>query len=487
MEDLFVFSFYDKLSVEQRKRYDLMIKTNYVLLRCDELQFIEVDEYGDESRSISWIHSIQSTLELFGFDSDLYPQGSLSANRHYYEAMRNYLFREYPNKPEYNERNKSLLNFIRLRQNDSSPNGNNLFGSYYEIGKLKGSRNSRNIRIVHTSLRHSATSLWVLCEESKPVLNKKLEISIVSFMEDTRKYLSMNKDWNNDSYKHLTISSVINTCSSIMINFPYYNISKDAKEIKKICEEVIFSDECMNEKIDGFYEWRLPNRRDSNLAKYKYYLNAFALTQVPELLKNNKAQSVVCEMISNRVNSEYGEGIPIHNIVDFSNEDKIMPDFGSTASVLYLVWYCLENKVGDHSWLKYCKENFDWLLHSCLNIYEKPECYVLPHSENNTKVMLMPRYDSTSDNDMLLKQYIKEIRDSIGIEMRYHEGKLSKKINKINCPEGLQHVVKIIDSWDIPKYWKKQKKWTFDDSVNRLGEFAGAYTWGLLRAIARSV
>ena len=479
------FDFYNKLSFQDKARYGLMLKTNYVLLRCDEQLFMEKDEYGEETRSLSWIHSIQPTLELFGLDIDSYPQGSLSANRHYYEALRNYFGGDFSNVQNFNHWREYLINFIRLRRDDSCPNSNYLYGSYYEIRALKGSRDSRNVRFVHSSPRHSATSLWLMCEESN--IDEKLKKSIVSFIRSIEEYLNENHEWKRDGYKLLTLSSAINAFSSIMNKCLNPYIHNEAERIKRKCKEIIVSEKCMNELLDGNYEWIMPSIGESKMTRYEYYLNAFSLCQVPELMRVKKVQSLVRGMINNRVNSKYGDGIPIHKIINFALKDEINPDFGSTSSVLYLLWYCLENKVGDRDWLNYCSENFDWLLKCSLDIYNKPECYVLPHSENNTKVMLMPRYERYGNDDDGVEEYINKIKRLISIEMRYHKGELSKRLQKIKAPEGLEHVAEIIDSWNIQKYWKKQKRWTFDDGINKFGDFLGGYTVGIIRAIAKSV
>src|SRR6185437_10919717 len=96
------YDIYATLSTDQRERYDLMLETNYILLRCDEWAFEEEVEQSALSTSVSWIQSLQPTLELFGLDATSYPTGSISANRHYYEALRNYCGDVFSSSPEFN-------------------------------------------------------------------------------------------------------------------------------------------------------------------------------------------------------------------------------------------------------------------------------------------------------------------------------------------------------------------------------------------------
>src|SRR5688572_3452483 len=107
-----------------------MLETTYVLLRCDEWSFIEQNENGKNYRSVSWIHSIRPTMEFYGLDPFAYPQGSVSADRNYYEALRNYFGGIFPSTPAFSYLRKGLKNLLSLRRDDSSHNLTYLYGSY---------------------------------------------------------------------------------------------------------------------------------------------------------------------------------------------------------------------------------------------------------------------------------------------------------------------------------------------------------------------
>src|SRR5579885_2064233 len=158
------FNFFEDLDREQCSRYDLMLATTYILLRCDEWRFVEVDENGRETVSVSWLQSIQPTLELFGLDPKSYPQGSVSADRHYYQALKNYLGGSFPRSSEFTLLRQGLRNFLTLRRDDSSPSSSLLFGSCFSVAHSVGTRDPRPYRSVSVNLRHTATALSILSE-----------------------------------------------------------------------------------------------------------------------------------------------------------------------------------------------------------------------------------------------------------------------------------------------------------------------------------
>jgi hypothetical protein len=479
------YEFYKSLRREQREKYDLMLETNYVLLRCDEWKFLETDENDRTVMSASWIQSLQPTLDLFGLDPGYYPQGSISADRHYYEALRNYLGGSFPITEEFNYLRQGLGNFLALRRDDSSTNRSYLFGSYYRVRKTLGIRDIQKYRSVEVSMRHSATALWILLEESKGALSGLLQKSLIVFLNRTENYLERNEDWHKDSYKHLTLGSTIKTCDSLIEKFPISSFTKTAEDIRAGCKNALFSDACLIQNLSGDYAWALPDMNKNKMAKYEYYLDAFVLAQLPMLLKNAKVQSILSGMIANRVRSEVGFGIPIHKLTNFSKYEDAIPDFGATSSVLYLLWYCLENQIGDENWLKYCQDNFNWLLDFCLNAYDKKQYYVLPHSENNTKILLMPQFNKDKLRFSETAQYIRALKEAINIEMEQHNGKLYKLLNQVPAPAGLESTKSIFETWQITKYWDKQKHWTFDASGirSKFGEMLGGFAVGALRAL----
>ena len=114
------FDFYSKLSLKKRRKYDLMLDTHYILLMCDLGLFQEENEYQQKVLSASWIYSIQNTIEVFGFKPSSYPHGSISANRLYYEALKNYSKGLFTSEIENGLLIKGLINFLRLRCDDNS-------------------------------------------------------------------------------------------------------------------------------------------------------------------------------------------------------------------------------------------------------------------------------------------------------------------------------------------------------------------------------
>lgn len=474
------YDFYSNLSGDQRERYDSMLDTNYVLLRCDEWAFQEEDEESNPSRSLSWIQSLQPTLELFGLRAKSYPQGSTSANRHYYQALRNYLGGAFPTTPEYTFLRQGLQNLLRLRRDDSSPNRSYLFGSFYRTIETVGGRERKKYRSVEVSLRHSATALWILCEESNGVLTQALQESLVMFMARMTAYLSKNDDWKKDGYRHLTLSSAINTFDATVRSFHGSQLTQRAEGLKADCWIALFSDSCMERSSDGGYRWHLPAVTESRMATYQFYLDAFVLSQVPQLLESAKAQSVVREMLTNKVGSDFGYGIPLHRIIDFPNLDDAAPDFGATVSCLFLLWYCLSEEIGSVEWLEYCEANFGWVLDFCLNAYDQKQFYRLPHSENNTKALLLPRYSFGEEKTRRLDCLIYDLKVAINLQMEGN-GNLHKLFRRMSLP-GFEHVKDIIETWQIPKYWKDQKAWKFN-GWSEIGQFVGGIGVGSLKAL----
>lgn len=203
------FNFYDRLSHEDKIRYNRMLETHYVLNRCDECSFIETDANGKKSLSSSFMLSIQQAKKLWGMDPSYYPQGSVSANRHNYEAVRNYLGGKYPLEYEFNLLRQGLVNFLRLRRDDSSNTKSFLFGSSYQSLSTISGREFRKYRSVEVSLRHTAAALWVLLEDSQlKKFNQVLKQSVDSFLKRVKSFTEMNDDWKSDIFKHLTIAAI---------------------------------------------------------------------------------------------------------------------------------------------------------------------------------------------------------------------------------------------------------------------------------------
>ncbi len=468
-------------TISDPQRYDLMLESCYVLLRCDEWDFIETDENGIPSSSTSWIHSIQSALMMFGLDVTSYPQGSVSANRNYYEALRNYFDGKFPDNGDTNLLRERLRNFLRLRRDDSGTSNTDLYGSYFSTDKTHSSRDVTNFRKIETSLRHSAAALWILVEESLGNFRKDISDSLDSFFLHIKEYLSASDIWKRDKFKQLTISNTYNLCKSILKYSEDNKFRKNASSVILKCKKAIWSEDCLRQGDDGEYSWIYPQISKSKLAIYEYYLNSYCLAQMPELLNDKRAQSIVRGMLKNRINSLVGFGIPLHPLIIYNSQDNIKPDFGATASVLYFLWYSIENEVGGRKWIEYCKTNFDWVLQFCLKAYEKKEYYILPILENSSKILLMPRMKFDPIREEEINKYIEELKkNAIYPEMKTHEGKLHKSMKNIQSPTGLECVKEIIGTWNLTEHWGSQKRWKFNFKINsgKLGEFVG----GILKA-----
>ena len=480
------FNFYNELSNEQQNKYDLMLETNYILLRADELFFIETDEKEKDSLSATWLHSIQPSLDLFGLDHDAYPQGSISANRLYYEAIRNYLGRHFNIDQETNLLRQGLRNFLTLRCDNSATNSSYLFGSYFKLSQTLGSRDPHKYRNVDVNLRHSANALWILLEESGESISPPLEKSLLCFLTRIQDYLSGKEEWATDNFRHLTLASTINTCNTALKKSLSKKVSKLVTAIRTLCEKAIFSRECIIHNLYGGNEWRLPDANVSKMAKYEYYLNAFVLSQIPYLIEKKEIQLIIQDMINNKVESPYGYGIPIHRRINFKDQKDAMPDFGTTAAVLELLWYSISNGIGDSKWLSYCETTFMDLLDVCLNIYDKAEFYRLIHSENNAKILLMPRMNLDAERHKGISQLILKLKEAINIEMKNSKGKLPRLLDGIQMSDDLAHVKSIIKQWEISKYWKRQEKRAYFSKIlnSETGEFLGSVAAGAIKTFS---
>src|SRR6185437_5923455 len=167
-------------------------------------------------------------------------------------------------------------------------------------------------------------------------------------------------------------------------------------------------------------------------------------------------------------------------LVSFPKLELAIPDFGATAACLFLLWYCLDNDTGDAEWLRYCRSNLDWLLGFCLGAYDQHCFYVLPHSENNTKVLLLPRFNYDGTRAASVDQYTYHLKVAINEEME-QKGNLNRLFRKISIPR-YDHVKEIIEGWQIPRYWKNQRSWEFT-GWSEAGEFIGGLGVGTLKAL----
>jgi hypothetical protein len=478
------FDFYNQLSDEDKIKYDRMLETHYILTRCDEFSFIETDENGEKSLSSSFMLSLQQAKKLWGVDSTCYPQGSISANRNNYEAIRNYLGDQFKSDYEVNRLRKGLTNFLRLRRDDSSSTKSFLFGSSYKISTTTSQRDIRKYRLVEVSLRHAATALWVLLEESQPeYLSADLEQSITSFLMRANNFTDKNNDdWGSEPFRFLTLAAISKACDSIIDNSQKTGIVNNASKIKAKALTNIFDDDCCVRSLNGGFSWKMPRTEEQGIAAYEYFLDLFALAMIPSCLSNPAAQFMIKNIISNRVPSGHGYGIPIHPLTTHGVIESICPDFGVSSALLFMLWFSIENNIGGEEWQIYCRENFSWLLAFCISAYDKEQYYLLPYSENNSKVLFLPRFDKNEQRSGEVEEFISKVKAEIYSALTMEKANLIINIQSISSPSGLEHISNLIGMWNIPEHMKKQKKWITENNLGSLSGLAGQFVGGVIKS-----
>lgn len=473
-----MFEFYSRLSPEKKRRYDLMLDTHYVLLMCDLALFQETDENNQASLSASWIYSIQNTIEKFGFKTSSYPHGSISANRFYYEALRNYLQMTFTSELEYKYISKAIVNFLRLRRDDSDISKSNLFGSFYSLTNSH-TRENNLVRKVSFNIRHSVTALWILCEESSNIDNEYFIESFKSINNCVDDFIRIDRVWNGDEFEHLTLSSTINTCNSILQKSNNAQIKSLADNLKTKCESVFF-EKCLDQNMLGDYYLKLPVNKP--MSKFEFYLTYFSLTQVKDLLSDKRIQSVLVNILKNKVESKDGVGLPLHNLEKYAGKEQIIPDFGTSASMVYLLHHILKNHIGDESWINICKTNFNQLLDFCLNVFDKQEYYHLSISENNAKILMLPNYNNRIQHIKDLNDDVKLIKQILNEETICANGNFNKNLKNVSFKNNLEHIKDILYTWNISSNSEPNKYFNNNDVVIKAGEFVGALMIGAVKA-----
>lgn len=450
------FDFYNNLSDTKKLKYNLMLETNYIILRCEECVFVETNEKGEDIISVSWFYSLKHILKMTQLNQNLYPQGSISGNRLYYELIRNYFNGTFPNSQEFNFMRQGLKKFLGLRRDDSATNRSYLFGSFFKVNESLGKRDTFKYRSIDVSSRHTAAALWILIEESSVNLSPYLEESIGAFFNRTKSYLSRKDDWTTDGYKYFTLATIINTCGTIEKKFPNHKLANIASSIKSECEEALFRNDCISQDLEGNYEWIVTDSKWNVLAKYQFFYNLCALSRVPHLMYDVRIQSIIREMINNKVDSDFGTGIPTHKLTMCLDCDKIKPDFGITASIAYFLWYSIYHKIGDSNWRKYCKENFGMLLDFCLNTYDKIEFNIFPFSENYATILLMPNKNCAPLGNTRIHEIIRNLKNAISTGITERKGKFSRLIEKVQVPQEFSYVKSVIQKWQFTEPWEEQ-------------------------------
>jgi hypothetical protein len=214
------------------------------------------------------------------------------------------------------------------------------------------------------------------------------------------------------------------------------------------------------------------------MARFQYYLDAFVLAQVPELMADARCQSIVRGMIENRIECRDGKGVPLRPLCNYGGEHPA-PDFGASVSVAYLLFRCIESRLGDERWIEFCQEHFQAALDFCLRTYDKSTYYLLPHSENHSKALLLPACGARAQ----LPEFIVDLKEALNREMEDPKGKLRDLLRNVDTPPGLEHVKDLLLGWETSKYWKHQRSWTFD-GWSQFGELMGGLSVGVLKALS---
>jgi hypothetical protein len=297
------------------------------------------------------------------------------------------------------------------------------------------------------SLRHTATALSILCEECADALSPSVEESIAAFFTRIEGYLSRNDDWKRDGYRHLTLGSVLKTCSQVAEKTDLQSLRERARSVAEAARNRLFSDECLHRDVSGECTWILPDPAQSSMARFQYYLDAFVLAQVPELMADARCQSIVRGMIENRIECRDGKGVPLRPLCNYGGEHPA-PDFGASVSVAYLLFRCIESRLGDERWIEFCQEHFQAALDFCLRTYDKSTYYLLPHSENHSKALLLPACGARAQ----LPEFIVDLKEALNREMEDPKGKLRDLLRNVDTPPGLEHVKDLLLGWETSKY-----------------------------------
>lgn len=477
------FSFYDQLSKDKKKKYDLMLETNYLLLRCDECSFIEHSPKGVESYSTSWLLSLRPVIKKWCLDDSTYPQGSISANRLCYDALRSFLGKEQFNGYKYKYIRDGLVKLIVNRRD----NRTKLFGSSFRVIETKGTFDPKSFKEVDVNLRHSAAALYILCNELQRgvTIPRLLDESLEVFFEELDKYLHEQDNWNSDNYKHATLAAIMYLCCLLSDNDSFKRYKQVASDVYEDClKKLLTSENCVKFDIINQPYWIMPNQsiQQKAISNYEYYFNLGVLILLPQIMEYGFAQIIIRRMIDNRVETADGYGIPLKDAVKTKPQLQ-EPDFGTSASILYLLWYSLFYEVSTKDWQIYCRDNFYHILDFCLNAYDKPKYYSLQYNENNCRVLFLPRYNRDKSRLEEIDHYIEEVKRSIANQLQSGKGKLKTK--GVKAPIGLEHIHEIINLWEISQYWIENKHLKTEIDYSKVGEFLGGLFIGALKASSR--
>ena len=461
------FNFYNDLTKEEQYRYDKMLEIHYILLSSEAFDFYETKGLKDSKVSRTWLYSLKNILQTFKYPVDSYPDGSITANRIYIELVLSQLE---AHSEEFNELSEKTLNFIKHRRDDDSYNKSYLFGSTYDIISQKASHNNIPQKIVSVGLRHSISALCTIILISKRYSEQFIE-SLNAVNNRFFSYLAENSDWKNDRYKFLTIASFINL---------YNKLDKNALDKAQVIlldsnynqavQMLLNNMECIGENLSGYYEFKTPNVTDA-FEDYFFFFECSALVLIPDLISERKIQLIIEGLIKNGVDSDFGFGLPIFPLTN-EKDNKLKPDFGISSAILFLLWYALENQLGDAQWLNFCKKNFHKILSYCLNSFDDISSYSFVLSENYSKILFMPSFCSL--NNSLV---ISTLKKAIHHEVTLNKSCVAKDFGKLQLSLEYDIIIKIIETWQIRKTIKRMKnKFKLSKDLHLIiGEFFGAF------------
>lgn len=456
-------------------RYQHMLETQYILLRVDEIPFVENDEANVKSVSGSWLLTNRSALPAFGLGGKEYPQGSLSANRQAIEAIRNFLGDNWIRSPEMTKLKQRAESFLRLRRDDGPKGGTHLFGSSFDIISHSGNRGiqPKQIRVVHESLRHSAAALSMLCMISQyDVASKDLLESTAAFairMEDYTAPTSTLR--NEDVLCHSTLACAAKASSDL---FPFLNepLKTRISALRNRCLDILMSQECVEESISGHLRLRVDLSKLPLLQKYEFFIDGYTAALVPEIFNTEKGIRIAKWLISHCEHTKFGLSLPTCRNSAISTDNGTRGDFGCTIALCYALCHATSQ---DQSHPLHLETNE--LLRWCLNSYNKPSAYKVPYTESTSKALLMPPPKISDERSLEIENYILEIQKAVALEL---EGKriLDRDVMRIEPPDGLHHVPKLIAQWQVHKKWpraKREFKWipTAQLAANLLGHYTG--------------
>ena len=469
------------LTGSSRADYQKALLTSYILTCCDVWPLREADECGEEGLSVSWILSIRRYLDIVGLEADLYPCGSIGANRLCYQCLRAFHDDVLPAENDFVLVRQGLHRFLRLRLDDSSPSPSYLYGSHYEVTSTRGTKQSRPYRHVHVNLRHTAAALWILLAESGGVVSDSLALSVSALVAGLRDGVATGRMWDQDSYPYATFAT---TASALrMIREGGGDALALARACLADCTRWLLDPPCMIQDATGTFQW--PTRKsEGHLHRYSHFGYLCALIQVPWLLSEPRLQSLVRWMIDNGVPSDGELGIPLMPIAHQPDPASIQGDIGATGSVAYLLLYSLQNGLGDSTWLDYCEATLPRLIGYCSARYTDPSIYSFSYTENYSKLLLLPHGELDPADLAEATDAIAKIRAAVATAAGSNFRGLDRALNKAGVPDTYAHVVEVIRGWRLLDLTDAHRGLGPAVDYWALGEFLGGLSSGLLKGFS---